>query len=205
MPNARADLPLLVALLLVVPAGACQSRSQPSDSSASSDAVRGDSVGDLTGAPRAVDSSAATRPAAPVPKPATDTNAQRRNDGSMMNPPIHRTNPRDDDIFRPDAPAAGSEQPSGDLLAQIRALAKPEGCATTGECRSLPVGRKACGGPRTYVIYCPRSTNEAALKAKIAELERLDIEAARTTVSDCAMVLAPRITASGGTCRTSSP
>jgi hypothetical protein len=201
MPNVHAGLPLLVALLLVVPAGACQSRSRPSDSSASSDAVRGDSVGDLTGAPRSVDSSVATRPAAPVPKSAADTSAQRRNDGSMTNPPIHRTNPRDDDIFRPDAPAAGSDQPSGDLLSQIRALAKPEGCATAGECRTLPVGRKACGGPRTYVVYCPKTTNESALKAKIAELDRADAEAAKHTMSDCAMVLPPKISVSGGACR----
>ena len=195
------DVRLSFLLWLLLGGVSCRTHDQPSDSSTSSDAVRADSVGDRADAPRSPDSSRTTRPVAPATRPVLDTSAQRRNDGSMTNPPIHRTNPRDDDIFRPDAPPTGSDQPSGDLLAEIRALAKPEGCATAAECRTLPVGRKACGGPRTYVVYCPRTTNESALKARIAQLDRADAEAARHTMSDCAMVLPPRITVSGGACR----
>lgn len=224
--DVRRGASAVVGTLLLIAGVGCSSRNQPADSSASQDAVRGDSIGDLTGAPRSTDSAArasragesiarpapprrqapnapstsASRPVSP-PAPAADTGAQHRNDGSMMDPPIHRTNPRDDDIFRPDAPGAGTDQRSTELFAEIRALAKPEGCASAGQCRSLPIGRKACGGPRAYVVYCPRSTNEGALKAKIAELERVDLEAAKHTVSDCMLVVAPRIVVSGGACR----
>ena len=238
LPNAPAPalsprLVLAAAALLVT---ACTTRGQPADSSSADAAVRGDSIGDLTGAPRSQDSAAIRAPATgatPSPassasskppstakppassrpvatakppassRPAADTGAQRRNDGSMMNPPIHRTNPRDDDIFRPGTPAAGTVPPSGNLLAEIRALAKPDGCASAGECQSLPVGRKACGGPRDYVVFCPKSTNVATLRAKIAELYRVDEAAAKNSVSDCMLVTPPRVTLSGGVCRAS--
>jgi hypothetical protein len=108
----------------------------------------------------------------------------------MMNPPIHRTNPD-----------AGTGEPAFDLMTQINALAKTSGCTNAGDCQTLPVGRKACGGPRSYVVFCSKTTNVALLKAKIAELDRVDLAAAKNTVSDCMMVMPPRVTVSGGACR----
>lgn len=185
---------------------ACGTRGQPGDSSRTDAAVRGDSIGDLTGGPRATDSTRAptganTRPpTGTTPTRASDTAAQRRNDGSMMNPPIHRTNPRDDDAARTDLPVGSAGQSSIDLLAEIHALAKPQGCASTADCRTLPVGRKACGGPRAYVVFCPRRTDVAKLTARIAQLERIDIELAKGTVSDCMLVTPPTVVATGGVC-----
>ena len=203
---------------------ACSTRDRKADSTSASAAARGDSIGDLSGAPRSSDSvaggtapttstSGGAKPTAgagkTVPgttknakvtpatsgggKPAADTSAQRRNDGSMMNPPIHRTNP-----------GAGSGEPAFDLMTQINELARTTGCASATDCQTLPVGRKACGGPRTYVVFCSKSTNVTQLKAKIAELDRLDLAAAKNTVSDCMMVMPPRVTLSGGACRASS-
>jgi hypothetical protein len=198
LPNARG--PLAFTLLLAIAGSglsACTKRSQPSDSTSSDAAVRGDSIGDLTGPPRSADSPSTrtpSRPASPLP---VDTNAQRRNDGSMLNPPIHRTNPRDDGS----TPGAAPPALSGDLLAQINALAKPGGCASAGDCQTLPVGRKACGGPRAYVVFCPKSTNVVALRARIAELDRVDQEAAKHTISDCSLVVPPSVTLVGGACR----
>ena len=209
----------------------CSTRDTKSDSTSSDAAARGDSVGDLSGAPRSADSvggaaasgasttassgtkstggagktapattkAGKTTPAtsAPVTRttgtPANDTGAQRRNDGSMMNPPIHRTNP-----------GAGTGEPGFDLMAQVNALAKTSGCANAADCQTLPVGRKACGGPKTYVVFCSKSTNVALLRAKIAELDRVDLAAAKNTVSDCMMVMPPRVTLSGGVCRASN-
>jgi hypothetical protein len=111
----------------------------------------------------------------------------------MTNPPIHRT-----------IPGERGGEPSFDLMSEINALAKPGGCSNAGDCQSLPVGRKACGGPRTYVVFCAKSTNVAALRAKIAELDRLDVEAAKNTASDCMMVMPPHVTLSGGVCRASN-
>lgn len=226
-PDARHRRLSVVAALVGVSCvlSACSTGGGSDDSTRTDAAARGDSIGDLTGAPRAADSArtpaatpvapstsksvaspkpgSSTKPA-PTAKPALDTGAQRRNDGSMMNPPIHRTNPRDDDIMEPVAPGAGTGQPAIDLLAEIRALAKPGGCASSSDCQTLPVGRKACGGPRTYVVFCPKSTDVAALRAKIAELDRVDQATAKNTVSDCMMVMPPRMTASGGVCRASN-
>ena len=223
--GSRLVLGALMASLCVT---TCTTRDQKSDSTSSSAAARGDSIGDLTGAPRSSDSvvgaastapatsgssgaksTAATgkttpattktgNPAKPAVTlstgtPTADTSAQRRNDGSMMNPPIHRTNPD-----------AGTGEPAFELMTQIEALAKTTGCTNAGDCRSLPVGRKACGGPRSYVVFCSKSTNVALLKAKIAELDRIDLAAAKNSVSDCMLVTPPRVTVSGGACRASS-
>lgn len=214
---------VLAALAASVCVAACSTRDRQGDSTNASAAARGDSIGDLSGAPRSTDSVVGTAPTtttsgvakptagagktapattktektAPATsaagKPAADTSAQRRNDGSMMNPPIHRTNP-----------GAGSGEPAFDLMTQINELAKTTGCASASDCQTLPVGRKACGGPRTYVVFCSKSTNVAALKAKIAELDRVELAASKNTVSDCMMVTQPRVTLSGGACRASS-
>lgn len=215
----------LGALAATMCVAACSTRDRKNDSTSSDAAVRGDSVGDLSGAPRSPDpvggtgaagasantssgakstaSAGKTTPAAagkttqtPVTRtpgtPANDTGAQRRNDGSMMDPPIHRTNPGE-----------RTGEPAFDLMTQINALAKTSGCSNASDCQTLPVGRKACGGPRSYVVFCSRSTNVTLLKAKIAELDRVDLAAAKNTVSDCMMVTPPRVTLSGGVCRAS--
>lgn len=213
----RAAMALVFALSLL--SVGCSTRDRKSDTTNATAAARGDSVGDLSGAPRSPDSASpggrapsspartpassgsaggvgkpATTPATRAPvTPKSDTTAQHRNDGSMTNPPIHRT-----------IPGEGAGEPSFTLMSEINALAKPGGCSRAGDCQSLPVGRKACGGPRTYVVFCAKSTNVAALRAKIAELDRLDVEAAKTTASDCMMVMPPHVTLSGGVCRASN-
>jgi hypothetical protein len=194
----RAIAGTLVGMLL---GAACSPSDGAADSAAIDTALARETVGDLTGAPVAADSSGATAPRDSAPaRPTPETEGQRRTDGSPRNPPIHRTTPRDDDVLNP---RTGSDAalPQGDLMAQVRALAKTTGCATAGDCRALPVGRKACGGPRAYVVYCPASTNESALRAKIGEVDRADMEANRGAVSDCMLVTEPNLTVSGGQCR----
>ena len=190
----------LVGMLLA--AAACSPSDGAADSARIDTAATRETVGERTPAPVAPDSGApaARDTARSRPAPARGTEGQRRTDGSRRNPPIHRTTPRDDDVLNPRA-GGGTAVPQGDLMAQVRALAKTAGCATAGDCRALPVGRKACGGPRAYVVYCPASTDEAALQAKIGELDRADIEANRGAVSDCMLVTEPDITVSGGQCR----
>lgn len=110
-------------------------------------------------------------------------------------PPIHRT-PHPGGT----TPPAGGDRTSA-LVAEIRALARADGCKSAGDCQTMPIGHKACGGPREYVVYCATSTDVNALRAKAAELERLDREAARGMVSDCRMVTRPTVTLAGGACR----
>jgi hypothetical protein len=182
----RIRLAMSIALL-----AACSTRdARPADTAAAPDsaAARADQA-----SPSRRDS---TRPA-PAPTPAEPPT---RRDGEATNPPIHRTNPRDEDVMNP----GGGTGPEA-LLAQIHALVKPGGCAREGDCRTLPVGRKACGGPRSYVVYCATTTDIAALKRKIAELDAADrAAAANGAVSDCSLALEPKPVLSGGVCRAES-
>lgn len=197
----RWPLAALLAIALYAPGG-CSSPDRAADSASNDTALARETAGANGAAPVAQDSGApaARDSAAARPAPARGTEGQRRTDGSRRNPPIHRTTPRDDDVLNPRA--GGSTAASqGDLMTQVRALARTGGCATAGDCRALPAGRKACGGPRAYVVYCPASTDEGALRAKIGELDRADMEANRGAVSDCMLVTEPGITVSGGQCR----
>ena len=76
------------------------------------------------------------------------------------------------------------------------------GCATATACRTAPVGSRGCGGPRSYVVYCPASTDTAALLRKLAELERAEREynEREGVVSTCEMRMPPAVTAQGGSC-----
>lgn len=205
-PVAQRRLAAAVLTIVWVALGGCSSDggSGAGDTAAARPAVARESAVDRIPAPALRDNgpppagSSAPRQA----PPSQDPEGQRRTDGSPRNPPLHRTTPRDDDVLNPPPGGAPGAAP-GDLMAQVRALAKTSGCTAAGDCRALPVGRKACGGPRAYVVYCPASTNESALRAKIAEFDRADMEASRGAMSDCMLVTEPEITVSGGQCRAS--
>lgn len=104
-----------------------------------------------------------------------------------------------------DLPAgrAGQEARIRDLEQQARALAKTDGCDQVGQCATAPVGAKACGGPRTYLVYCRATADEAALLSKLDELKRAEEEYNRMTgaVSDCMLATPPAVRLEGGSCR----
>jgi hypothetical protein len=76
---------------------------------------------------------------------------------------------------------------------EARALAHAEGCAAASSCAAAPVGVKACGGPREYLIYCRTTTDEAKLLATLDEARRAEQRYNEMTkaVSDCSLLLAP--------------
>ncbi|MDP9201151.1 MAG: hypothetical protein M3P26_04370, partial [Gemmatimonadota bacterium] len=41
---------------------------------------------------------------------------------------------------------------------QAKELVKAGGCSSASQCRSAPVGSRACGGPRYYLVYCAQTT-----------------------------------------------
>jgi hypothetical protein len=92
------------------------------------------------------------------------------------------------------------------LETELRALAKVEGCTAASQCRSVPVGATPCGGPRAYLPYCPRATDERALLAKARELERAEQEANRANqrVGTCEFLAPPTLELVGGACRAAS-
>ena len=88
------------------------------------------------------------------------------------------------------------------LEREARALASTTGCAAaTRVARHLSV-RAGCGGPRSYVVYCPASTDTVALLRKLEELKRAEIEynEREGVVSTCEMRLPPGVTVQGGSC-----
>lgn len=181
-------------VVLLVGVAACDARaSRGADSSGVDSARAAATAGDLSGPPRAD----TTPPAPAATQPSVHGEPPTRGDGRATNPPIHRTNPRDEDVMSP----AGDDRASA-LLGEIRRLARADGCAKVGDCATLPVGRKACGGPRSYVVYCATTTDVAALRRTIGELDALDRAAtAKGAVSDCLLVAEPRPVLSGGACR----
>jgi hypothetical protein len=108
---------------------------------------------------------------------------------------------------RADTPASGSAAEVADtgriarLEREARALAQAEGC-TAGQCRTVPVGSRPCGGPRTYLVYCAATTDSAALFAKLAELARAEEAYNRRNqlASTCEFRMPPNVALSGGRC-----
>ena len=91
-------------------------------------------------------------------------------------------------------------------LAQLeraaRALAKSGGCESASSCRSAPVGSRACGGPRAFVVYCPATTDTVALLRALDELRHaeMDYNERSGSISTCEMRLPPKMTVQGGRC-----
>ena len=65
------------------------------------------------------------------------------------------------------APAASSLSPDGSgpaLHAQVEQLIGRAACDSAAQCRTLPLGARACGGPESYVAWSVLGTNQAALQ-----------------------------------------
>jgi hypothetical protein len=86
---------------------------------------------------------------------------------------------------------------------EAKALVDTSGCASSGECRTAPVGSRGCGGPRYYLDYCTKTTDSAALFAKLAAVS--DAEKQYNTnykiISTCEFRMPPTVALSGGSCR----
>jgi hypothetical protein len=110
------------------------------------------------------------------------------------------------------SPVASTDTSTGDqatiarLEREARALAKTSGCKSDAECRTAPVGWRACGGPRTYVTYCAATTDSAALYRKLKALETAEKAylAKAGMMSTCEFRMPPRATLQGGVCREAS-
>ncbi|HEY7408727.1 MAG TPA: hypothetical protein VH638_10715 [Gemmatimonadaceae bacterium] len=104
-------------------------------------------------------------------------------------------------------PRAVQEARVRELEQQARALARTDGCDQGSQCATAPVGAKACGGPRTYLVYCRATTDEAALLRALDELKRAEEEYNRAAglASDCMFVTPPAVRLEGATCMAATP
>ena len=97
---------------------------------------------------------------------------------------------------------AGERAHLAQLEREARAMAKTTGCSSVSACRTAPVGAKACGGPRSYIVYCAASTDTVALFRKLGELETAEKEYNKKSgmMSTCEFRLPPRTALNGERC-----
>lgn len=96
-----------------------------------------------------------------------------------------------------------AEPDSVRLGRELRAAIGPAACMADTQCRSLPVGAKACGGPAGYLAWSTQSGDAqriAALAAQQADAERREIEASGLR-SNCALVADPGVACVAGRCQ----
>jgi hypothetical protein len=87
--------------------------------------------------------------------------------------------------------------------AQIVAGINLAACTSDAQCRALPIGAMACGGPGRYLAYSISNTDEGTLAGLAADHRRLSAEllAAQQAIGPCVMVEPGRPSCELLTCR----
>ncbi|MDV6316134.1 hypothetical protein [Idiomarina sp. HP20-50] len=97
--------------------------------------------------------------------------------------------------------SAQSAQNEPVTMADIQALIGTPKAQTIESCKVLPVGKKACGGPESYVVYSRESiTDERALMDTIHRYNEKAKEDAKTGYSTCQHIPEPQPQLKGGVC-----
>jgi hypothetical protein len=88
------------------------------------------------------------------------------------------------------------------LEEQAKALVRADGCTSADQCRSAPVGSRACGGPRYYLVYCARTTDSAALFRKLDDVAAAEraFNTRYNVMSTCEFRMPPSVGVTGGMC-----
>ena len=88
------------------------------------------------------------------------------------------------------------------LLQRIEAEIGPAECSSSTECRSLPIGAKACGGPARWIAWSTRHSRAEQLQAWAGELaqRQRQRDAAQGMVSTCSIVPDPGASCDAGRC-----
>jgi hypothetical protein len=99
--------------------------------------------------------------------------------------------------------SASAQVKIAQLEAEARALAKATGCNSADACRTAPVGERACGGPRDYIVYCAATTDSVALFKKLDALKTAEVEFNKSSnaMSTCEFRMPPKTASIGGRCR----
>jgi hypothetical protein len=71
------------------------------------------------------------------------------------------------------APAAGAAADEAALLARIRSAVGDARCSADAQCRTLPIGEKACGGPQSWLAWSTSSLQADKLPGWATELAAL--------------------------------
>jgi hypothetical protein len=111
-------------------------------------------------------------------------------------------NPNDDANYVVTGDQTADWQRILQLEDHAKALIKTDGCTSADQCRSAPVGSRACGGPRYYLVYCARTTDSAALFRRlesVAAAERA-FNTRYQIMSTCEFRMPPDVALTGGGC-----
>ncbi|HKR09702.1 MAG TPA: hypothetical protein VJS39_10965 [Gemmatimonadaceae bacterium] len=86
---------------------------------------------------------------------------------------------------------------------EAKALVKADGCLSADQCRTAPVGSRACGGPRYYLVYCAKTTDTAALFKKLAAIAAAEQEFNKRyqVVSTCEFRMPAKVALIGSSCQ----
>jgi hypothetical protein len=86
---------------------------------------------------------------------------------------------------------------------EARSLAVADGCTDASQCKSAPVGVKACGGPRDYLVYCSATTDEDALLKALSRLQKSEQQYNDQCgiMSTCIFVAEPQVELVNGVCQ----
>jgi hypothetical protein len=108
----------------------------------------------------------------------------------------------------PSAPAAPAAAATS-LAAQMRAQIGAAACTDSSQCKTVPLGARACGGPEGYLAYSTAATPPAPLQAlaeRYAQQRRAE-QAAAGMMSTCQMMVDPGAVCQASACqlRTAGP
>lgn len=99
-----------------------------------------------------------------------------------------------------------NQAPSERLAEELRTLIGPAACTEDSQCRSLPVGAKACGGPAGYWAWSTQGTDVqrvTELAARQAQAARQEVEASGMR-SNCAIAVEPGVACVANRCQLQS-
>lgn len=104
---------------------------------------------------------------------------------------------------KPAKPQAAAAAGSGDTLSRIRAMIGDAACTDSGQCRTLAIGARPCGGPQAYLPWSSAHTDGAALMqlAEQYKQERQAANAASGEMSDCRFLPDPGAVCRAGICQ----
>ncbi len=104
-------------------------------------------------------------------------------------------------------PVASAPEPESARLArEVSALIGPAACTSTAQCRTVPIGAKACGGPAGYLAWSTQGTDAATLTAlatRQSEAQKRENESSGMR-SNCAMVMDPGAACVANRCQLST-
>lgn len=91
--------------------------------------------------------------------------------------------------------------PDGDALARLRALGAASQCRQASECRTVPVGVRACGGPAAYIAVAKADEAAAlALAQRHTAQRRAEMERSPGPPSTCVVIPDPGAQCVAGRC-----